>query len=139
MRDTAILSAVEQQFGETDQAQVNVILVGTAEISALNRQFLGRSEATDVIAFDLSRQTTVPDMAEKKTAGEVYICLDVAVQAASAYSTSISHEVVLYIVHGFLHLAGYEDSTEAQSCRMRAAETEIMERLYQTYALNTIF
>ena len=99
---------------------VQVVLTGREEIVALNRRHLGRSEATDVLAFDL-RPDRRGDPSPDVTA-EIYVCLDVAAEAAHEYNTAFAYEVLLYIVHGLLHLAGEDDHTPAARARMRRAE-----------------
>ena len=114
--------------------------MGSRKIRELNRQFLGHDRPTDVIAFDL-RDTAVPVLpaVEPELVGELYVCPTVAQAAARVHRTSVDYEVMLYIVHGLLHLAGYDDSRPVARARMRAAERRTMARLQRGTCLDGIF
>jgi len=116
---------------------LHVILVDTAEIRELNRNHLGKNRVTDVIAFDL--RDTPPTPGEAVAAAEIYVCLDVAVAATSEYTTSTGHEVILYVVHGMLHLAGEDDASAAGRRRMRKLETKVMEELHAHFPVEDLF
>jgi len=117
-----------------------VILVDRNTIINLNRQFLDRNTATDVLAFDLrSNAPAVPSANREITIGEVYICLEVAQTAAQRYNTTLEYEVVLYAVHGLLHLADYDDQTPRQRRRMRRAEARVMTFLGAQISLSDMF
>ena len=88
---------------------------------------LGHEGPTDVIAFDLAEEAPVPG--SPRLVGEIYVCLDVAVEVGARLGTGAAHELVLYCVHGMLHLAGLDDHGTADTKRMRAAERRIMESL----------
>lgn len=120
-----------------ENATLHVALVSDSEIVELNHRYLGKSETTDVIAFDLSGSPCVPD--EPSVAGEIYVCLDVAVDAARRYNTSVGYEVVLYVAHGMLHLAGHSDHTPSERRRMRTAERQIMKEIGRSFAVERLF
>jgi probable rRNA maturation factor len=120
-----------------DRDELHVILVGRDAVADLNRRYLGREGATDVIAFALYDPDEPPFPAA--TYGELYVCLDVACAAARDCGTSVSHEVVLYAVHGMLHLVGFDDRTPADRTRMKAREREIMSRLQEKIGIGGIF
>lgn len=116
---------------------LHVILVGDGDMRALNRSFTGRDELTDVLAFDLRETPAAPEPAP--VAAEVYVCLDVAVDAARRYGTGVSYEVMLYIAHGCLHLSGKDDHGAAARADMRRAERRIMTRLARALPLARLF
>ena len=91
-----------------------VALVDDAEIAALHLRFLGLAEPTDVLSFD---------------DGEIVVSGETARREAEARGIDPRRELVLYVVHGALHLAGHGDSTPAQRKRMRAAERRALEQL----------
>lgn len=113
--------------------EVTVVLAGRETVRELNERFLGHEGDTDVLAFDY-RETAPPDTSDpircidggRRVAAEVYICLPVAVDAARDNQTSVSFEVILYIAHGFLHLAGLDDHSEKGRRQMRHREQEIL-------------
>jgi len=121
----------------TGDPVLQVVLVGALHMRTLNRRYLGRDYATDVLAFDF--RSVSPPLGREETIGEIYVCLDVAAANAARYNSSVGYEVVLYIVHGLLHLAG-EDDGGAAACRsMRAAEKRIMDALVEKYPISTFF
>jgi probable rRNA maturation factor len=125
LRRAAILSGLSEQAGEDDELQV--VLVDAAEITALNEAHLGHEGSTDVITFDLRDGATGPG--EPQAVGEIYVCLDVAVQMGEELGSGSGHEMVLYCVHGMLHLAGLDDHSPPDCAEMRAAEARIMAKL----------
>lgn len=79
-----------------------------------NKKYLGHDEATDVLTFDF---------------GEMMICPKVAAANAKRFKTSTEYELILYVIHGLLHLAGYDDRKPGDIKRMRAKEKKLLERL----------
>jgi probable rRNA maturation factor len=75
-----------------------------------------------VITFDLSDDLD-------GVGGEIYVSAPCARKTARARGVAVRRELSLYVVHGVLHLCGYDDSTRADRARMRAAETRVMRAL----------
>lgn len=133
-------SGLARRFAPTPAgatADLHVILVSAADIQALNRTHLGKDRVTDVMAFDL--RGSLPTPGETATTGEIYVCLDVAATAADQYTTSTGHEVLLYVVHGMLHLAGETDASPAGRRRMRNLEKRMMRNLHARFPVNDLF
>jgi len=118
----AALSGLDERFGPG--GELGVVLVDRREIEALNRAHLGHEGPTDVIAFDLAEEAPAPGA--PRLVGEIYACLDVAAEMGARLGTGTAYEMVLYCVHGMLHLAGYDDHGARETERMRAAEKRIM-------------
>ena len=104
-----------QRLGEID-----VAIVGEGEISALNRRHLSHAGATDVLSFDLS-ESDRPGIS-----AQIVVCADVAAEQAPLHGLTPRHELMLYVIHGLLHLMGYEDSTVRGAARMRARQDELL-------------
>jgi probable rRNA maturation factor len=101
-------------------ALVSVALVSTPRIRALNRKHLHRSGATDVIAFGFSRVGS-----SGPVVGDVYVAPDVARASARANGVSVREELARLVVHGTLHVVGYdhpEDDTRTRSAMWRRQE-----------------
>ena len=96
------------------RADITVCVVTDASIAKLNARFLGKNAPTDVIAFDLSRKE-VP----ARLVADIVISADTACYNAGAFGTSALYEIYLYVVHGMLHLLGYDDVTAKQRARMQ--------------------
>ena len=105
-------------------ASLTVIFISRQKIQALNKQYLHRSYATDVLAFDLSSQ-------KKKNviSGDIFISTDAVLQNARVFKNNSKQELVLYMVHGILHLLGYDDHSPSDIKKIRAKEREVMEFL----------
>ena len=121
-----------------DDAALHVLLVGPRHIRALNRRFLGRDATTDVLAFDLRDGPRV-EADGPTVVAEIYVCLQVAVEAAVAYNTTIGSEVVLYIAHGLLHLTGLDDDVRRSRRLMRLAEDRLLRELRGVVDVDEIF
>jgi probable rRNA maturation factor len=84
----------------------------------INREYLKHDYVTDVLTFDLSEGQ-----------GEIIICPQVALSNARFYQNSTAKELVLYVIHGILHLAGYDDHAPADIAQMRKMENSLLKNL----------
>lgn len=100
--------------------QVDLAIVAAPEITGVNRRFLGHAGATDVISFDLSDKD-IPGLC-----AQLVVCGDVAVEQAKARGLKAQDELMLYVIHGLLHLMGYEDTSIRGGARMHAREEELL-------------
>ena len=96
--------------------------MSSQRIRALNKQYLNRSYATDVLAFDLAEGKT----STQEVLGDVIISTDAARQNARRFQTPVKEELVLYVIHGILHLLGYDDHKPADVKKMRAKEKQLL-------------
>lgn len=101
-------------------AELEVALVDDATIARLNRRHLGHRGATDVITFPAA-----PAPGDR-VMGEVIISIERAREQARRVGWPTRQEVALLLVHGILHLRGYDDLTPAGAARMRVREREIL-------------
>jgi probable rRNA maturation factor len=112
--------------------ELSLVIVGARAMAALHRRFLGRADATDVLSFDLGS-----DPRGGVLHGEIVLCADTARRAVRGATrvdprrmrALIRGELCLYLVHGILHLAGYDDALAADFERMHAREEEILRSL----------
>src|SRR5687767_5733155 len=105
-------------------AELSVALVGDRRMSALHAQFMGIAGPTDVLTFPLD-----VDRRGRVTAGEVVVCVSEAVRRARAGGEKVERELLLYALHGLLHLCGYDDRTQAGYRRMHRREDMILTQL----------
>ena len=109
-------------------AQLSVVFVTDSAIRTMNRRFLGRDRPTDVLAFDMSDAgLSYKKNKARHLEGEVAISLMTAARNAKRFGNSLQEEAVLYVIHGVLHLLGYDDHAEADTARMRRREQELLE------------
>lgn len=104
-------------------AGVSVAIVDSRAIRALNRSFLGRDRATDVIAFPLSDSTN-PEA--DLLLGEIVVSAQRACHTAAWRKGSAQAELLLYVVHGLLHLLGMTDDTATQAALMHSEALRIL-------------
>jgi probable rRNA maturation factor len=99
---------------------VNVLVTGNAEMLALNRRFRGADKATDVLSFPAPPPTR---RQAKRVAGDVAISADIARDNARRFSHSVTDEVKILVLHGILHLAGFDH--ERDNGEMARKETQL--------------
>lgn len=104
-------------------AELEVALVDDATIAAANRRFLGHRGPTDVLTFPAGAA------GGRGVLGEVVISVDRARAQARQAGWRLRDEVALLVVHGVLHLAGYDDRTRAGARRMGAVQARVLGRL----------
>jgi probable rRNA maturation factor len=105
-----------------DRASISIALVDDATIHAINRLHLDHDWPTDVITFPLSERN------DPELAGELIISAETALDSARERGIDPGDELALYIVHGLLHLCGYDDTTDAERARMRDRERRSLDR-----------
>ena len=103
---------------------LGIALVDDAAMAKLNAHYHDTPGATDVLSFDYGGAE-----------GELIISVERAVTQARRYRTTAARELILYVVHGILHLHGYNDLTSAQRRRMRAAERRLVSELRKHFEL----
>lgn len=115
------------ELTETDNVSISVILTDNETIHEINREFRGKDKPTDVISFAY-RDEPFPlpgDMTEEL--GDIYISLQKAAEQAAEYDVTLQAEVKRLLVHGILHLLGYdhEKSSEDEK-RMQKFEEKLI-------------
>ena len=101
------------------EARIGVAVVDDAAIAKLHGEFLNDPTPTDVLSFVLERSPQVLE-------GEVVLSADTARSNAAKYSSTAEKELLLYVIHGALHLVGYDDTTPRKRAVMRKREQEYL-------------
>ncbi len=109
--------------------QVTLVLTGAAEIARINRVHLNHEGPTDVITFDYAGG----DADGIGLDGEILICPAVAFRQADEFRTNWPMELVRYLVHGLLHLCGYDDLTPTGRRVMKRHENRLVKRLAEAF------
>lgn len=94
--------------------ELSIAFVDDAKIAQVHEDFMDDPSPTDVITF--------PADAEMQSAGEIIVSVDHARSRAKELGEPFSRELSLYLIHGWLHLAGYDDRSESDRTKMREAE-----------------
>jgi rRNA maturation RNase YbeY len=127
-----IRSALADDF-KLEQFELGIHLVGARDMALINEQFLNHEGSTDVITFDHAEAP-----AETAVHGEIFICLDDAVAQARAFGTSWQAELVRYVVHGVLHLLGYDDLNPPARRIMKREENRLLKQLAARFAFRKL-
>ena len=115
---------------EDDTTEVSVSFVSPKEIRALNRDFRGKDEETDVLSFP--QYNSIEEIREESgflCLGDVIICPQIAAVQADEYNHSLARELVYLTVHSIYHLLGYDDMQEEERQVMREKEEAVMEMI----------
>ena len=118
-----ILKAAKEAFCELEKRErfkvppfsLSIVFVGTMRMRSVNKRYLDHDHVTDVLTFDLGDGQA-----------EIMICPQVAQKNAKAFQTSTDNEMILYLIHGILHLAGYDDHSEKDILKMRHMENKLL-------------
>jgi probable rRNA maturation factor len=102
------------------RASISIALVDQSTIHAINRSHLGHDWPTDVISFPFSDET-VPTLA-----GELVVSAEMAAATAAEIGVEPRDELALYVIHGLLHLCGYDDLSGPGAEAMRRREDELL-------------
>jgi probable rRNA maturation factor len=102
-------------------AEISLAFVDNPTIHRLNKQYLNHDEPTDVLSFPLGERG--------RAGGELVIGVEVALAEARNRNHDVEVELALYVIHGLLHLCGYDDQTPEAAARMRERERHYLRQL----------
>ena len=106
---------------EKKNAELNLVFTDNKKIKKINKTFLGHNFATDVISFAYNNSSL-----ENNISGEIIISVEMAVKLAQKLKCTIEGEIALYLVHGLLHLLGYNDKLKRDARKMHQREKELL-------------
>lgn len=135
-----LVQEILKELGEAE-AEVGLILTGDAEIRRLNRRYRGVDRATDVLAFPMRARSTAGDKKQVTGArsqglgydllGDIVISVPTAKRQAEQAGHSLGQEMSILIVHGLLHLLGYDHERSLKEAkRMQKIEKKLLETFY---------
>jgi probable rRNA maturation factor len=97
-----------------EKTEVNLVIIGEARMRKLNKKYRKINRVTDVLAFDY---------------GEIFICLPQARKQAKQLGNILKKELAILLIHGILHLTGYDDRTKKDYNKMVKKQEEIWQKL----------
>jgi probable rRNA maturation factor len=103
--------------------EISLAFVDNTTIHRLNQQYLDHDEPTDVLSFPYSAANA------KKLEGELILGAEVANEQASERGHDVQAELALYVIHGLLHLCGYDDNSAGAEKEMRERERHYLQQL----------
>lgn len=104
--------------------EVTICFVTTNQICKLHKKFFDDPSTTDCISFPMDDEEE-----PYRLLGEIFICPETALHYAQEHNTDPFEEVTLYIIHGLLHLMGYDDINDEDIVQMRKAEKRHMNKI----------
>lgn len=114
----------EEQMPE--EAEVDLLFVDNDAIREMNREYRDKDTATDVLSFPMYEADEEIDDDEEILFGDIVISLERAQEQCEEYGHSLEREVMYLLVHGLLHLAGYDHMEEEDKKEMRAQEEKLL-------------
>jgi probable rRNA maturation factor len=115
-----------RQEGRTGPLAVSLVVTDDATIQALHATHMGIDAPTDVLSFVLDDDDAFVSAEEESILGEVVVSYETAAAQAATYGHDTTREVHFLIVHGVLHLLGYDDATDRQRSAMLARQEAIL-------------
>jgi probable rRNA maturation factor len=113
--------------------QLCVHLVGDRPMTRVNEAYLHHQGSTDVVTFN-----HLPAPSQSEIYGELFVCYEEARRQARRFRTHWTTEIVRYIVHGILHLQGFDDSTPKLRGEMKKRENRWVRALSRTFSLGDL-
>ncbi|AXA37377.1 MAG: rRNA maturation RNase YbeY [Candidatus Hydrogenedentota bacterium] len=120
---TNVIRLVLEEKGRTS-AEVSVVFVDEPEMRMLNKNYRGKDKATDVLAFPMNEGRFAalnPDLL-----GDIVVCVPAARKQAEEKDQSLERELSVLLIHGLLHLLGYDHQHEKEERKMRELESEYL-------------
>jgi probable rRNA maturation factor len=133
--EAMVREAISQAAAATDvgepAAEVAVLLCDDATIAALNAQWRGREEATNVLSFPAppASDPSARNLVAPVHLGDIAIAYETVIREAREQGRTVSQHLAHLAVHGFLHLLGYDHQTDGEAEHMEALESEILATL----------
>jgi rRNA maturation RNase YbeY len=147
-----IVRALLEELHGVEHYELCVHFVGEAEMVRINETFMRHSGTTDVITFDyadkVGRASRPPKPPLKRKLdrrdacptlhGEIFVSADEAVRQARRFRTSWQSEVVRYVIHGVLHLRGFDDQRATARHKMKREENRLLRELARRFPLTKL-
>jgi probable rRNA maturation factor len=122
-----------EELLDRHQYELGIHIINAEEMARLNETFLGHEGSTDVITFDHKENAT-----EETICGEIFISIDDALVHARRFRVRWPQEVTRYLVHGVLHLEGYDDKDSVSRRAMKREENKLLKELSARFALTRL-
>ena len=148
LRWVRLASSVLEAEGVAGDAELSILFVDEGAMADLNKRFLGKDGATDVLAFPIDEEpaeggrspdsggtgptSVTPEPEDLPTlVGDVVICPAVAARNAPEHAGTYDDELALLLVHGVLHLLGMDHMDDDEATAMEAREQELLDRFHR--------
>ena len=115
-----------------DRAELGFHFVTPGEMARVHEQFMSIAGSTDVITFDHGSNPP------KSIYGEIFISIEDAIAQARAFGTTWQSEAARYVIHGMLHLLGYDDLQSGARKKMKREENRLLKKMATKYDLRAM-
>jgi probable rRNA maturation factor len=122
----AVRAALDGAGPAASPVEVSVLLTDDAEVRRLNRDYRGQDKPTNVLSFPAEDDTGSAPDAGPRLLGDIALALETVEREADAQGKALSDHVTHLLVHGTLHLLGFDHDREAEAARMERLETAIL-------------
>lgn len=112
-----IVANILKILKRSSNTKLDVVFLSNRTIRPLNKRYKGADRVTDVLSFDLG------------SCGQILISSDMALKNSRTFNTTLEKELVLYVIHGILHLLGYDDEKSKARAKMFKKQDSILEIL----------
>lgn len=106
---------------EFEISGIIINLVNSKEIMRINKEYLNHNYSTDILTFDYSEL-------QKKLNGEIYISIEDAASNTKKYRVKLKEEIMRLVIHGFLHLLGFNDRSQKDKIVMKKLENQLFNK-----------
>ncbi|GAB2485293.1 rRNA maturation RNase YbeY [Alkalibacterium psychrotolerans] len=128
-----LLNVAARKLTVQDNAEVSITVVTNEKIKEINRDYRDKDKVTDVISFaieddeqELFKEFDLDGITIPRDLGDIFISYDKAVEQAEEFGHSVERELGFLMVHGFLHLNGYDHMTDEDEKKMFSLQEEIL-------------
>jgi probable rRNA maturation factor len=129
------VARITLEMERAPSCQLSVVVTGDEQIRELNREFAGEDDATDVLSFSLREGEAFVAPDDTDRLGEVIVSFETAERQADKADQHVEDEIAHLLVHGVLHLLGYDHAEPTDETKMRAREQSILSELgYEAHA-----
>jgi probable rRNA maturation factor len=115
-----------------EEFDLAISIVRAPEMARINQTFLQHEGSTDVITFDYADNSTL------SIHGELFICIDDAMAQAREFRTTWQSELARYVIHGVLHLRGYDDIRAGPRREMKREENRLLKEVARLFPLKEL-
>ena len=142
-----ITKALLTDLLDLESFDLALAIVRAPEMARINHTFLQHEGSTDVVTFDYaenvllaSRQqgSNLPARRRKHVCGEIFICIDDTITQAREFRTTWQSELARYVIHGVLHLRGYDDIRVADRRKMKREENRLLKEIARLFPLKEL-
>ena len=120
-----VLKTVEYKF--TKNHQLNLSFVSSEEMKLLNKTYRNKDKPTNVLSFEMPKNFPVGD--EKTLIGEIALCEEIIYEESKKYKKIFENRLKHMIIHGLLHLIGFDHFNKDEGNKMESVEKKIMKSI----------